>query len=57
MDPNVGGNNMTRELYDLTALELSHAYRSKELSPVEVTRAVLARIETWGAKAQCDVHH
>ena len=36
---------MTRELYDLTALELSHAYRTKELSPVEVTRAVLARAE------------
>jgi len=36
---------MTNELYDLTALELSDAYRAKTLSPVEVTRAVLARIE------------
>jgi aspartyl-tRNA(Asn)/glutamyl-tRNA(Gln) amidotransferase subunit A len=41
---------MTRKLYDLTAFELSRAYRSKELSPVEVTRAVLARIETWEPK-------
>src|SRR5687768_15125538 len=41
---------MTRELYDLTALELAHAYCTKELSPVEVTRAVLARIETWEPK-------
>ena len=36
---------MTREIYDLSALELSNAYRAKELSPVEATRAVLARIE------------
>jgi aspartyl-tRNA(Asn)/glutamyl-tRNA(Gln) amidotransferase subunit A len=41
---------MTAELYDLTAVELWHAYRTKELSPVEVTRAVLARIETWEPK-------
>ena len=41
---------MTRELYDLTALELSQAYRTKDLSPVEVTRAALARIETWEPK-------
>jgi len=34
---------MTSELYNLTALELSNAYRAKELSPLEVTRAVLAR--------------
>lgn len=40
-----GGNHMTGELYDLTASELSQAYRTNELSPVEVTRAVLARIE------------
>ena len=38
---------MTRNLYDLTALELSNAYRAKELSPVEVTFAVLTRIESW----------
>jgi len=41
---------MTRELYDLTALELSQAYRTKELSPVEVTQAVLSRIETCEPK-------
>jgi len=33
------GNDMTREMYDLTALELSQAYRSKKLSPVDVTRS------------------
>jgi Asp-tRNA(Asn)/Glu-tRNA(Gln) amidotransferase A subunit family amidase len=41
---------MTSELYDLTALELSNAYRAKELSPLEVTRAVLARIEACEPK-------
>ena len=41
---------MTIELYDHTALELSEAYRDKTLSPVEVTRAVLARIETCEPK-------
>jgi hypothetical protein len=41
---------MTRELYDLTALELSRAYGTKEISPVEVTRAVLSRIETCEPK-------
>ena len=44
------GNNMTRSSTTSTALELSHAYRSKEISPVEVTRAVLARIETCEPK-------
>ena len=38
---------MTNALYNLTAHQLSNAYRSKELSPVEVTRAVLARIDSW----------
>ncbi|MFT3801364.1 MAG: amidase [Burkholderiaceae bacterium] len=33
------------ELHSLSAAELSDAYRSGRLSPVEVTRAVLARIE------------
>jgi len=41
---------MTGALYDLTALELSRAYQAKQLSPVEVTRAVLARIEIWEPK-------
>lgn len=36
---------MTNNLYDLTARELSQAYRTRALSPVEVTRAVLTRIE------------
>jgi len=34
-------------LHNLSALELLAAYRSAELSPVEVARAVLAHIETW----------
>jgi len=34
-------------LPDLTATELSRLYASGDLSPVEVTRAVLARIEAW----------
>lgn len=37
-------------LHDLTAQELSAAYRGKELSPVEVARAALARIEAWEKK-------
>lgn len=41
---------MTSELYDLTALELSNAYRAKELSPLEVTRALLSRIEACEPK-------
>ena len=34
-------------LHDLSAAELLAAYRTKVLSPVEVTRAVLAHIGTW----------
>lgn len=41
---------MTTVLHDLTARHLSDAYRTKEISPVEVTRAVLARIDTWDRK-------
>jgi aspartyl-tRNA(Asn)/glutamyl-tRNA(Gln) amidotransferase subunit A len=37
---------MTR-LHTLSATELLAAYRDKSLSPVEVTRAVLARIAAW----------
>jgi hypothetical protein len=36
--------------YDLTASALSSAYRGKELSPVEVAHAALARIEAWENK-------
>jgi aspartyl-tRNA(Asn)/glutamyl-tRNA(Gln) amidotransferase subunit A len=36
-----------RALHDLSAHELSAAYRAGDLSPVEVTRASLARIEAW----------
>jgi Asp-tRNA(Asn)/Glu-tRNA(Gln) amidotransferase A subunit family amidase len=38
---------VTSELYDLSAAELSGAFRDRTLSPVDVTRAVLDRIETW----------
>ena len=35
------------ELWALTATELVEAFRKRSLSPVEVTRAVLERIEKW----------
>ncbi len=34
-------------LHDLAATELVALYRKRELSPVEVTEAVLARIAAW----------
>jgi aspartyl-tRNA(Asn)/glutamyl-tRNA(Gln) amidotransferase subunit A len=37
-------------LHDLSAEALSKAYRSGELSPVEVTRTSLARIDAWEGK-------
>ncbi len=37
-------------IHNLTAQALSSAYRSKELSPVEVTQAALARIPQWEPK-------
>src|SRR5712671_3246101 len=37
-------------LHDLSAEALSSAYRARLLSPVEVTRAALARIEAWEKK-------
>ncbi|MGO4392314.1 amidase [Variovorax sp. M-6] len=41
---------MTQPLYALSVAELGAAYRSRELSPVEVTRAVNARIEALEPK-------
>ena len=35
------------DLHELSAAELSKAYRRREASPVEVLRAVLAHIERW----------
>jgi aspartyl-tRNA(Asn)/glutamyl-tRNA(Gln) amidotransferase subunit A len=35
------------ELADLTAVALVEAYRARRLSPVEVTDAVIARIDAW----------
>jgi aspartyl-tRNA(Asn)/glutamyl-tRNA(Gln) amidotransferase subunit A len=37
-------------LHDLSAHELSAAYRTRKLSPLEVTRAALSRIEAWEKK-------
>src|SRR5262252_64581 len=37
-------------IHDLTAQELSSAYRASALSPVEVARAALARIAAWETK-------
>jgi len=37
----------TTALHELSATALLAAYRSKQLSPVEVTRAVLAHIRAW----------
>src|SRR5260370_3966407 len=37
-------------LHDLSADELSTAYRTRQLSPVEVTRAALTRMEAWEPK-------
>ncbi|MEJ7931203.1 amidase [Ramlibacter sp. AN1015] len=39
-------------LHDLSATELVAAYRDRALSPVEVTRAVLAHIERWEPQLQ-----
>lgn len=46
------------DLHALTAAELAEAYAARTLSPVEVTDAVLARIETWEphANAMYRVH-
>src|SRR5215831_15994562 len=37
-------------IHDLTAQALSSAYRTRQLSPVEVARAALARIAAWETK-------
>src|SRR5215472_427996 len=37
-------------VYNLSAQALSSAYRARQLSPVDVTRAVLARIAAWETK-------
>jgi len=43
---------MNNALHDLSAVDLVAAYRQGELSPVEVTRAVLAHIERWEPQLQ-----
>jgi aspartyl-tRNA(Asn)/glutamyl-tRNA(Gln) amidotransferase subunit A len=37
-------------IHDMTAVDLLAAYKSKKLSPVEVTDAVIRRIEAWEPK-------
>jgi Asp-tRNA(Asn)/Glu-tRNA(Gln) amidotransferase A subunit family amidase len=37
-------------LHDVSAYELSRAYRTRRLSPVEATRAALARMDMWESK-------
>lgn len=37
-------------LHDLSAQELSRAYRTRRLSPVEATRAALARMDMWESR-------
>jgi len=44
---------MTQDLCSLSAAELLAAYRAKTLSPVEATRAVLARIEQLNPVLNC----
>src|SRR5436190_23070908 len=39
-------------LPDLSAVDLVSRYRDRSLSPVEVTEAVLARIEAWEPRLQ-----
>ncbi len=43
---------MSTALHDLSAQALLAAYRARTLSPVEVTRAVLERVERWEPKLQ-----
>jgi aspartyl-tRNA(Asn)/glutamyl-tRNA(Gln) amidotransferase subunit A len=38
---------MADAIHNLSARELSLAYRTRQLSPVEATRAALARLEVW----------
>jgi aspartyl-tRNA(Asn)/glutamyl-tRNA(Gln) amidotransferase subunit A len=42
----------SRPLHSLGAAELGRAYRAGELSPVEVVRAVIARIDGWEPRLQ-----
>ena len=43
---------MSRPLHDLSAVELTAAYREGSLSPVAATEAVLARIDAWEPQLQ-----
>jgi len=42
--------SLMTNIHDLSAYELSQAYRARRLSPVEATRAALARINLWEGK-------
>lgn len=45
-----------REPHEMTAAELSTAYASRDLSPVEVTEALLGRIEALDSEINCFCH-
>src|SRR5437868_15494110 len=47
---------MTKDVHELSAAELSAAFSSKDLSPVEVTQACLARIEGLDAEVNAFCH-
>lgn len=47
---------MSKEPHEMTAAELSAAYRSRDLSPVEVTEACLGRIEALDSQINSFCH-
>lgn len=47
-----GGNEPASDLADWTASELLQGYAGKQVSPVDVTKAVIARIEAYEPKLQ-----
>jgi len=48
--PSTSYNETMTAIHDMTAVELLAAYKSKKLSPVEATDAVIRRIEAWEPK-------
>jgi len=47
---------MSRDVHELTAAELSAAYATRDISPVEATEACLTRIEALDAEINCFCH-
>ena len=50
--PSIPSPSKMTDLADLSAVDLLAQYRSKSLSPLEVTKAVIARIEAYEPKLQ-----